>query len=76
MGPLTKTVILIWGSTMYCAGREGIQRIPHWSMAVLVSVPKNWAANFFYYILRDGWIDIAGQCDNTISVRNSGACGM
>ena len=28
------------------------------------------------YILRDGWIDIAGQCDNTISARNSGACGM
>ena len=22
------------------------------------------------------WIDIAGQCANTIRVRNSGACGM
>ena len=27
------------------------------------------------YILRDGWIDIAGQCANTINGRN-GACGM
>ena len=44
MGPLTRTVILIWGSSGD-------------------------------YILRDGWIDIAGQCANTISVRN-GACGM
>ena len=24
--------------------------------------------------MRDGWIDITGQCANTISVRN-GACG-
>ena len=33
-------------------------------------------SEFLDYILRDGWIDIAGQCANTISVRNSGACGM
>ena len=30
---------------------------------------------FLDYIMRVGWIDIAGQCANTISVRN-GACGM
>ena len=29
--------------------------IPHWSMAVLVSVPNNWAANFGLYV--EGWLD-------------------
>ena len=43
-------------------------------MAGLVSVPKNWATNC-NYILRDGWIDIAGQCANTISVRIVGPVG-
>ena len=30
------------------------------------------AWEFLDYILRDGWIDIAGQCANTIRVRNGG----
>ena len=38
--------------------------------------PEKLAWEFLEYILRDGWIDIAGQCANTIRVRNSGACGM
>ena len=38
--------------------------------------PEELGREFLDYILRDGWIDIAGQCANTISVRNSGACGM
>ena len=38
--------------------------------------PEELGSEFLDYILRDGWIDIAGQCANTISVRNSGACGM
>ena len=28
------------------------------------------------YIWRDGWIDIAGQWANAISVRESGDCGV
>ena len=38
--------------------------------------PEELGSELLDYILRDGWIDIAGQCANTISVRNSGACGM
>ena len=38
--------------------------------------PEQLAWEFLNYILRDGWIDIAGQCANTIHIRNSGACGM
>ena len=55
MGPLTRTVILIWGSSLSRVklGRE-----------------------FLDYILRDGWIDIAGRCANTISDREGGACGV
>ena len=37
--------------------------------------PEELGREFLDYILRDGWMDIAGQCANTISVRN-GACGM
>ena len=38
--------------------------------------PKELGSEFLDYILRDGWIDIAGQRANTISVRNSGDCGV
>ena len=37
--------------------------------------PEKVGREFVDYSLRDGWIDIAGQCANT-SVRNSGGCGM
>ena len=33
--------------------------------------PKKLGREFLDYILKDGWIDIAGQCATTISVRNS-----
>ena len=36
--------------------------------------PEELGREFLDYILREGWIDIAGQCANTISVRNR-ACG-
>ena len=42
----------------------------------LVTVLEKLGREFLNDILRDGWIDIAGQCANTISVRNSGDCGM
>ena len=31
--------------------------------------PEKLGREFLDYILRDGWIDIAGQCANTINVR-------
>ena len=37
--------------------------------------PEKLGREFLDYILRDGWMDITGQCANTISVRN-GAYGM
>ena len=37
--------------------------------------PEELGREFLDYILRDGWIDIVGQCANTVSVTN-GACGV
>ena len=65
-----------------CAGRVGIKgQELQIENATLVEGgasinPEKLDREFLDYILRDGWIDIAGQCANTISARNSGACGM
>ena len=72
MGPLTRTVILIWGSSCRASGHKRDATLVDGGASIS---PEELGREFLDYILRDGWIDIAGQCANTISVRN-GACGM
>ena len=74
MGSLIKTVILIWGSSVQ--GERGNKKDTTLVDGGASISPEELGSEFLDYILRDGWIDIAGQCANTISVRNSGACGM
>ena len=66
-----RTVILIWGSSVHKKDTTLVDG------GASIS-PEELGRAFLDYILRGGWIDhvdIAGQCDNTISVRN-GACVM
>ena len=72
VGPLTRTVILIWGSSCRTNGNKKDATLVDGGASIS---PEELGRKCLDYIMRDGWIDIAGQCANTISVRNGG-CGM
>ena len=73
MEPLTKTVILIWEVVCRARGNKKDTTLVDGDASIS---PEELGNEFLDYILRDGWIDIAGQCANTLSVRYSRACGM
>ena len=72
MGPLTRTVILIWGSSCRANGNKQDATLVDGGASIS---PEELGRECLDYVMRDGWIDITGQCANTINVRN-GAYGM